>query len=220
VERHARASPDLLDLGTGGGEWLSRIRRRPARTVATESWPPNLDLARQRLAPLGVEVVATDPAPDNVSQAPDERRGRLPFGSAAFSLITSRHTAFVADEVARVLAVGGAFVTQQVGGDYGDYYEALGLPRPRAMYVDLALATGQLERAGLTVVEGDEAAEETTFADVGALAWYLRLIPWTIEGFSVAGYSARLAALQERIDREGPLTARLPAFWLAARRGV
>jgi hypothetical protein len=218
VARYARASPDLLDLGTGGGEWVAGLPSRPPRTVATESWPPNVTVARERLAPLGAEVVVTEPAPDNVSQEVDEQCGELPFASGSFSLITSRHTAFVAAEVARVLSAGGTFVTQQVGGDYGDYYEALGLPRPRAAYVDLALARAQLEHAGLAVTDGAEGVEETTFTDVGAVAWYLRLIPWTVDQFSIAGHYDALVRLQERIDRDGPFTARLPAFWLAADR--
>ena len=35
----ARNSPDLLDLGTGGGEFLAELGHRPPRTVATEAWP-------------------------------------------------------------------------------------------------------------------------------------------------------------------------------------
>ena len=37
VVEHARSSPDLLDLGTGGGEWLAELSYRPPRTVATEA---------------------------------------------------------------------------------------------------------------------------------------------------------------------------------------
>jgi SAM-dependent methyltransferase len=217
VDRHARRSPDLLDLGTGGGEWLASLEHRPARTVATESWPPNVEVARERLTPLGIDVVVTEAAAENVAQEPEERRGRLPFSSESFTLITSRHTAFVAAEVARVLAPGGTFVTEQVGGDYGDFYEALGLSRPIVRYVDLALATEQLERAGLSVTDGAEGVEETTFADVGAFVWYLRLIPWTIEDFDIARYRERLERLHARIEDEGAFIARLPAFWLAAR---
>ena len=36
VASHAAMAPDLLDLGTGGGEWLAGLRARPACTVATE----------------------------------------------------------------------------------------------------------------------------------------------------------------------------------------
>jgi SAM-dependent methyltransferase len=217
VERYIDESTDLLDLGTGGGEWLAALTKRPPRTVATESWRPNLAIARDRLAPLGITVVETEPAPDNISQEAQEKRGKLPFPSHSFTLITSRHTSFVAAEVGRVLSVAGTFVTGQVGGDYGDFYEALGLPRPYVRYFERALATQQLERAGLTVVDGSDGVEETTFADVGAFAWYLRLIPWTFEGFSVSRHHGSLVRLQERIERDGPFTARLPAFWLAAR---
>src|SRR6187549_330120 len=44
----------LLDLGTGGGEFLSSLRPLPALTCATEGYAPNLPVARRRLAPLGI----------------------------------------------------------------------------------------------------------------------------------------------------------------------
>src|SRR6202042_1825875 len=47
----------VLDIQTGGGEVLAgAIRRPPPRLAATESWPPNVALARQRLGPLGGTV--------------------------------------------------------------------------------------------------------------------------------------------------------------------
>lgn len=44
---------DMLDMGTGGGEWLISLPRRPPRTVATEAWKPNVPIAADRLLPLG-----------------------------------------------------------------------------------------------------------------------------------------------------------------------
>src|SRR5690349_15430472 len=72
-------SPDLLDMGTGGGEWLSQRPFPPGRTVATEAWPPNVALARARLAPLGAQVVAVVGAPDNADQAQAHALPALPF---------------------------------------------------------------------------------------------------------------------------------------------
>ena len=222
VERHTRSAPDLLDLGTGGGEWLASLTQRPARTVATETWPPNVDVAGRRLRPLGITVVRTDPAPDNVDQAEDETRGRLPFPDDSFALATSRHTSFVAGEVARVLDFDGAFLTQQVGGAYDDFYSALDLPPPPppARSWDLGLAEQQLTRAGLQVVDSGEGTEITSFADVGAFVWYLKMIPWTVENFSVAAHRPALERLHERIVCDGPLRVRLPAFWLKAIKAV
>jgi SAM-dependent methyltransferase len=218
VSSHARDSPDLLDIETGGGEWLAALAYRPARTVATEAWPPNLDIAGARLRPLGITVVWDEGAPDNVDQLPDENRGRLPFPARSFALISNRHGAFVASEIARVLTPGGIFLTQQVGGSYDDFYDVLALPRPQnpARSWDLTLAEEQLRKAGLRVLESGEDAEVTSFADVGAFAWYLKAIPWVVEGFGIGTHRLQLEQLHERIKAVGPITVRQPAFWLKA----
>ena len=220
--RHAHDSPDLLDMGTGGGEWLAALRHRPARTVATEAWPPNVEVAGARLRPLGITVVAVDAAPDNVEQRPEEERGRLPFPNASFSLVTNRHESFVGSEVARVLDASGVFLTQQVGGDYAAFYDALGLPRPQRRYPrwDRGFATRQLEAAELRAVEGLEGAEEIRFTDAGAFAWYLQAIPWIVDDFSISAYRPQLNQLHQRLQRVGPLRLQQPAFWLKAVKAV
>lgn len=220
VEEHAQRASDLLDLGTGGGEWLSSLRHRPPRTVATEAWPPNVDVAGRRLRPLGIAVVRAEGAPDNAEQAPGETHGRLPFPSSSFELISNRHESFVATEIARVLVPGGVFLTQQTGGDYGEFYDALELPRParRDRSWGLDLARQQLEAAGLRVVDSAAGSEATTFADAGALAWYLRAIPWVVDGFSSDRHRSNLERLQQRIDAEGPVTIGQPSFWLKAEK--
>lgn len=170
VAQRARESPDLLDLGTGGGEFLASLSERPARVVATEAWPPNLEVASARLRPLGVTVVAVEGAPDNVDQAPNESGGRLPFADGSFELVVSRHESFVPAEVARVLVPGGILLTQQVGDDYGDVYEALGLSAAPRQHLDLAFMRRQVESAGLRVVGSGESRQRNVFADVGAFA--------------------------------------------------
>src|SRR5215207_4818307 len=126
VSERARHSPDLLDMGTGGGEWLSNLEHRPARTVATESWPPNIPLAGQRLRPLGIDVVGVTGAPDNVAQDRKPEDGHLPFADGSFHLICNRHESYLPSEVARVLAPSGRFLTQQVGGSADEFYNLLG----------------------------------------------------------------------------------------------
>lgn len=207
VARACAGAESLLDLGTGGGEWLAALPSRPPRTVATESWPPNVPVARARLAPLGVDVVATEGAPDNVDQNGDEPA--LPFADASFAVVCARHESYVPSEVARVLAPGGVFVTQQVGGDYRGFRDLLGLDRGAPSRWTQAFATQQLEAAGLEVVDGAEGVERVTFADVGALAWYLRAIPWVVPGYEIAMLRARPPLL--------PATVEQPAFWLEAR---
>jgi SAM-dependent methyltransferase len=216
VESHAARADDLLDLGTGGGEWLSSLSERPVRTVATEAWPPNVGVARRRLGPLGIEVVQVDSAPDNIDQPPALDSPALPFEDGSFSLVVSRHESYVAAEVARVLRPGGVFLTQQMGGDSNGYRAALGLPPVDDLRFDLQLAREQLEAAGLRVLRTEEGSGATTFADAGAFAYWLRAIPWLIDGFSVTAYRGELAELERRLQQEGPLTIEEPAFLVEA----
>src|SRR5436309_14871785 len=92
MERRLAKASAALDIQTGGGEVLAGVASFPVLMAATESWPPNVALATQRLHPRGVVVVAD----------PDEPP--LPFAEAAFDLVLSRHPASVWwSEIARVL---------------------------------------------------------------------------------------------------------------------
>lgn len=211
----AARSPDLLDMGTGGGEWLAQISNRPPRTFATEAWPPNVPVAGRNLAPVGIPVVQDEGAVDNADQATHDPRGRMPFRDGAFQVVVNRHEAFVATEVARVLAPGGDFLTQQVdNGAFDDYYPLLGLDPPPNDGSWLPLAIAQVEAAGLRIVHSGAGVEVRRFADVGALAWYLQAISWAVHQFAIADFRDQLRALHDRV----PVTARETRLWVHARK--
>jgi len=46
----------LLDMGTGGGEFLLGLNHPGDHTCVTEAWEPNVRLCRERLTPLGIGV--------------------------------------------------------------------------------------------------------------------------------------------------------------------
>ncbi|MGC9385101.1 MAG: SH3 domain-containing protein, partial [Kosmotogaceae bacterium] len=56
VKKYLAKATSLLDMGTGGGEFLTSLGKLPKKTFATESYKPNIPVARKRLEPLGVEV--------------------------------------------------------------------------------------------------------------------------------------------------------------------
>jgi SAM-dependent methyltransferase len=212
---HAEKSPDLLDLGTGGGEWLAALPCRPPRVVATEGYAANLPVAVARLEPLGIDVVAAD-APDNVAQEPGATEPSLPFADESFSLVVARHESYFPAEIARILRGGGVFLTQQVGErNEDDVYRLLGRPVPPPTGWNAAFARGQLRAAGLEVTRAEEAEVETTFADVGAFAWWLRMISFSVP-FSLERERERLIELH---DRRVPLVVRERRFLVEARKG-
>src|SRR5260370_37893245 len=96
-ERRAREAVSrataVLDLGTGGGELLSRLAPFPPIAIATESYPPNVAVASRRLAPLGGKVVWTDGGcHDSRGPQPHGRwpQRRLPFAGATSAPVPAR----------------------------------------------------------------------------------------------------------------------------------
>jgi len=205
----------MLDMGTGGGEFLSQLSPRPPMTVACEAWPPNVPVAAARLRSLGIPVVQDEGAPDNTDQDSTER-GRLPFRDGAFALIANRHEAFLADEVSRVLSPGGLFITQQVDfHSYDDLYRLLGLRVPEQADSWLPLARQQVHDAGLTVETALSGEERHEFRDVSAVVYYLRSVSWAIPQFSMDACAPQLRAAHEAPDN-WPLPVRLRRFLLIA----
>jgi SAM-dependent methyltransferase len=213
-----RAVAPLLDLGTGGGEVLSGLAPLPAGTVASEGYPPNLGIARARLEPLGVEVIPYGPDRDNADIEPGEGLGSLPRPDGSFALIISRHEAYYPAEISRLLEPGGRFITQQIGGGYDNQNlsELLGSPSGYSSKWTMQFAVQQLEEAGLQVVDRREDFPDTVFNDIGALAYYLKAVPWIVPGYTLEAYRDRLKKIHERIEAEGPLRVRAHFFYLEA----
>ncbi len=205
----------MLDMGTGGGEWLSGLARS-SRVVATEGWAPNVPVAAARLRPLGIAVVQDEGAIDNVDQERQDRqhrRGRLAFRAGAFDLVVNRHEAFVADEVGRVLRAGGVFLTQQTTSGSAEFHRLLGLDPPAVEELTLALVVEQLTRAGFAIESTGEGVATTTFGDIGALAWYLSNVPWAVPGFGIPRCRDALLRLHGH-----PIRVPSTRFWVQAAR--
>jgi SAM-dependent methyltransferase len=215
-----------LDLDTGGGEVLAELAPFPGKVFATEGHEPNVPVAAARLAPLAVPVVAIRSAPDNVDQwpetplDPDVDGSRLPFRDGAFDLVIDRHSSYWAGEIARVLERGGVFLTQQTSTSPGGRtWESLFGRETRRPRYDLAFAVSQLTMAGLVIRRAVEAWTPTRFLDVGAVVYFLRLAPWTVEGFDVAKDERSLRSLHDLIARDGELVLDDARFLIEAVSG-
>ncbi|WP_020578559.1 class I SAM-dependent methyltransferase [Actinopolymorpha alba] len=208
-------STRLLDLDTGGGETLAGVLasmlvsgRRPAHVVATESWLPNVPLARERLERLGIAVR------QSTSGSP------LPADDAEFDLVLNRHGGCPPTELRRVLAPGGVYLTQGVGRRNDiEFNTALGGPPPRyseTATLDHAVTT--LEHHGFEIAEAEEVFVEVGFRDIGAVVFHLSAVSWQVPGFDVTTYDGPLRELDARIRREGPFVVRNHRFMVKAIR--
>lgn len=199
--RTARA---LLDVDTGGGELLAALAPLPRRSVAIESWGPNLHVARRRLNPLGVRV-------ENRIEAAAKDGHR-------FDLVLSRHGRLDTLALASLLVPEGRLLTQQVGSrNLLELNKLLGAPsdRPPEEWT-LNAALRQLEAAGFRVTHADEVQVPCTFRDIGAVVYQLRMVPWQVPGFDPVAYEGTLRALDRRIRAQGGVTVHEHRFYVEA----
>lgn len=213
-----RGAYPLLDLGTGGGEFLSTLAPFDGLTVATEGWAPNVSIAAGNLRGVGAYVVRYAGAPDNVDWT--GVGGELPFGDESFTLVINRHEAFSPTEVLRVLRKGGSFVTQQVGERNDEELHARYGSVGEARRLGLERWVRQLEGAGLEVIDAREEFPKKVFHDVGAVAWYMKAIsqPPGFPDFTIDGSRDLLARIHETIESSGGLIVHDHRYFLEARR--
>ena len=186
-----RGASAMLDMGTGGGERLLALHEGWPQTVTvTEDYPPNVTLAEERLEPLGVRVVVVSLTRD----------GPMPFADGEFDLVINRHSGLNCGEVARILAPGGLFLTQQVHGLWAQDLLAAFAARPQWPDSTPEYYVPRLERAGLTIARLQTWHGKLAFTDVGAIVYYLRAVPWLVPGFSVERHRDHLLELQRRLD--------------------
>ncbi len=209
VNTHIQQARSMLDMGTGGGEFLASLPKLPPDTHATESFPPNQPIAEQRLTPLGVTTHNTD------EDAP------LPFDDHHFDLVINKHESYDPAEVQRVLKPGGHFITQQVGGL--DNLELNQVLEPSQRFPitkwGLTLALTKLYETNFTVLRAEKAALTTAFADIGSVVYYLKAIPWQVEGFNPDTHQNGLVSIHNIIEKQGHFLTTAHRFLILARIG-
>ncbi|HEX4821060.1 MAG TPA: methyltransferase domain-containing protein [Acidimicrobiales bacterium] len=194
VAERAGAASSLLELQAGTGSMIGRLPERPPLAVATEGYPPSVAAAAPRLRRRGVHLVVTS-----------QTQQALPLKSDTFELAISRHPVEVWwREIARVLRPGGRYFAQHVGPDsLRDLSEFLMGPQLNESRRDPSIERRAAQRAGLEVREIRVERTRVAFADIGAVVYFLRLVPWIVPGFVVSAYEERLRALHTLIERHG-----------------
>ncbi len=191
----------MLDMGTGGGEILSRFKPLPQITYATEQYKPNIPVARERLEPLGVKLVQIDENYLNNEV--------LPFEDNMFDLIINRHEAYYPRELMRILKSGGLFITQQVGQGLWNIKKFLTGQEGDKTDWHLETLVRGLELAGFQILDAREDNRLIRLYDIGAIVYWLKAIPWIIEdaigiqNFTVGKYKDRLWELHLQIEKNG-----------------
>lgn len=211
VRKHLKSSSILLDMGTGGGEYLLTLNHPPQNIYATEAYPPNFELCKRRLTPLGIDV-------RNVINDHE-----LPFDNRMFDIIINRHDSFDLNEIYRLLKPNGLFITQQVGGLNNkelsrfllDDFEEITSSQHT---LDNNLVS--IQNKGFAVLMSEEYFPTLKFCDVGALVYFAKIIEWEFPGFSVESCFDQLCQLQIMVEHQGFVKSREHRFMIVAQKPI
>ena len=145
ILEHLAPEMRILDIDTGGGEFLLSLNHPHRNTAATEAYPPNVELCSLTLLPLGIDFRPGDGK-------------KPPFEDTGFDLVINRHGDFNAPEIYRILKPGGLFITQQVGAENDRELVELLCGKTPVPFPDqyLGLTSRAFENAGFTTLRGEE----------------------------------------------------------------
>ena len=208
AHEYLRNDSRLLDMDTGGGEFLLSLAHPYHLTSATEGYPPNVTLCEETLLPKGINF------------RPMREGEPIPFEDNTFDVILSRHGSYQPSELWRKLRPGGWFITQQVGeANERELVELLlpGCPRPFPGW-NLQNAKQQLQEQGFAITQAEEAFRPIYFYNVGALVWYAHIIEWEFPGFTVQKCEDRLHLAQAELERCGSITSSIHRFVIVAQK--
>lgn len=210
VKQHIPQADLMLDMGTGGGEFLSSLAPLPRKTYATEGYEPNIKIAEENLASYKVKVIS------------GYKDNSLPFENNFFDLIINRHEFYDPREVYRILKPNGKFITQQAAGNCDIDIIKLFERKLPDEYKDwsLSAAVDGLRSAGFTINESNKAAGHTLFYDTGALISYIKVINWLIPDFTIEKYSSSIDEAKHIIRQNGDFRSTLDRFLIISNKPV
>lgn len=193
AERAANATA-LLEVQAGTGSMIGRLPSLPSLAVATEGFPPSVAVAAPLLRARGVHLVVTS-----------QTRPGLPLADESFDLVVGRHPIEPWwGEIARVLKPAGSYLAQHVGPhSLRSLSEFLMGPLPETSRRHPDVERRAALDAGLIVQRIEVERPRTVFLDIGAVVYFLRLVPWIVPGFEVDRYRAALGRLDRVIRRDG-----------------
>lgn len=208
VRLYLKSDLNFMDYDTGGGEFLLSLNHPYRKTSATEGYPPNVELCREKLTPLGI----------NFKECHDP--SKIPFEDGAFDLIINRHGSFHAGEIHRLLRPDGLFITEQVGEDNDRDLVAmvlLGTDKPFP-HMNLLEQRKNFENAGFHIIKAEEVYRPIKFYDMGAFVWFAHVIEWEFPDFSVDKCFSQLLKMQEIVDRDGKIEGTIHRYLIVAKK--
>ena len=209
IQKYLKKSDSLLDMGTGGGEFLWSLQPFFPLCSVSEGYEPNVLKCERELLPLGVRVRRI------------KEEMSIPYEDEEFDIVINRHSPYDLEEVKRVLKHNGLFITQQIGEQNDiDLIHKLGLVRENISdkCKNLTTALDWAKAVGFKIEAGYEAFTPIQFYDVGAFVYFAHIIEWEFVDFSVETHFETLCEFQKEVEKHGFMEGKEHRYLMVLRK--
>ena len=209
VKSYLKNEYKLLDIGTGDGKVLLTFNHPYHNTFVTEGYKPNYEICMEKLNPLGIKVF---------NYAGDKKFDLIDNNS--FDIVINRHESYDEEELYRILKPGGIYITQQVGTynnkDLASFFDEKNIE----LFPNLTLEKSikRLEKYNFQIKYSNEYYPILKFYDLGAIAYFAKIIKWEFIDFSVNKYIDKFILLQDLIKEKGFISSKQHRFIIVAQK--
>ena len=209
VLKYLKTDMRLLDMGTGGGEFLRTLNHPYENTFVTECYEPNYNLCLEKLTPLGITVRTHGEG------------SLLPYEDSSFDIVINRHESYLAEDISRVLKPKGLLITQQVGGEDNNALSGKLTKGFAGVYPDFDLTHEEIkfQQAGFDIFYKNEKHIKMHYSDMRAVVFTAKAIEWEFPEFSVDKCFDKLLDLQKELEEKGFIESAEHRFIICAKKG-
>lgn len=209
ILEYLKPNHKLLDIGTGGGEFLLSLNHPYCNTTITEGYLPNYQLCVNKLRPLGIRIL---------NYVGDEILNDI--NDNQFDIVINRHESYNEEELYRILKPNGIFITQQVGAynnrDLATFFDENHIDSFPELTLDRAL--NRLKINNFNIIYGDEYFPILKFYDLGAIAYFAKIIQWEFINFNVKDNIDKFLILQKQLKQKGFISSKEHRFIIVAQK--
>ena len=209
VIKYLKKEDNLLDMGTGDGVKLLELNHPYCNTSVTEGYKPNYDICLSKLSPLGIKVY---------NYVGNEKLSLIDDNS--FDIVINRHESYNEEELYRILKPNGIFITQQVGAYNNKNLSSFFDSSHVELFPDLTLdkSAEKLTKNKFKMLYGEEYYPILKFYDLGAIAYFAKIIKWEFINFNVIDNIDKFMILQDELNKTGYIASKQHRFIIIAQK--
>ncbi len=209
VKQYLKPELNLLDMGTGGGEFLLTLNHPYNNTSVTEGYKPNYEICVNKLKPLGIKVY---------NYVGDEKLSLI--SDNTYDIVINRHESYNEQEIYRILKPNGIFITQQVGAfnnkELSHFFDENHVDQFPELTLERSIK--RLKNNDFNILFSDEYFPILKFYDLGAIAYFAKIIKWEFINFNVKDNIDKFLILQEELKKVGYIPSKEHRFIIVAKK--